>query len=77
MLTEIINWEKVFEKSNEFKNAKPFKFGFIENIFNTKFYQKLFNTYPKFDKFQDGSDFSRSQVVLQWGKTGRRAVPRI
>ena len=32
-------------KSNEFKNAKPFKFGFIENVFHTEFYQKLFDTY--------------------------------
>lgn len=74
MLMRIINWEKVFEKSNEFNNAKPFKFGFIENIFDVKFYQKLFDTYPKFDEFQDGSDFSRSQRVLQWGKTGRKII---
>jgi len=74
MLTKIINWEKVFEKSNDFKNANPFKFGFIENIFQTEFYQKLFDTYPKLDKFGNSSDYSRSQVVLQWGKSGRKKV---
>lgn len=73
-MTEIINWEKVFEKSNEFKNTKPFKFGFIENVFHTEFYQKLFDTYPKLDKFEDGSDYSRSQAVLQWGNTGRNVI---
>ena len=73
-MTQIINWEKVFEKSDEFKKAKPFKFGFIENIFHEEFYQKLFDTYPKLDKFGDGSDLSRSQEVLQWGESGRDII---
>ena len=30
----LINWDNVFEKSDEFKNQQPFKFGYIKNIFN-------------------------------------------
>ena len=33
----IINWNNVNEKSEEFKNQKPFKFGFIKNIFTEPF----------------------------------------
>ena len=29
----IINWENVSEHSTTFQNQSPFKFGFVENIF--------------------------------------------
>ena len=45
----IINWENFLAKSQDFKNQKPFRFAFIEDIFNKDFYEKLFETYPKFD----------------------------
>tara|TARA_Y100000310_G_C20703955_1_gene832903 strand:- start:9980 stop:10663 length:684 start_codon:yes stop_codon:yes gene_type:complete len=65
----IINWETVFKKSQEFKNQQPFKFGYIKNIFTDAFYESLYGTYPKIDDFTDGSDMSKTQFVMQWGKS--------
>ena len=64
----IINWENVSEHSTTFQNQSPFKFGFVENIFENSFYQKLFETYPKLTEFKDSSDMSKSQFVMDWGK---------
>jgi len=64
----IINWDNVFQKSDKFKNQQPFKFGYIKNIFNNSFYENLYNDYPKLDDFTDGSDMSKNQLVMQWGK---------
>lgn len=47
---DIINWEKVFEKSEEFKNNSPFRFTYVENFFNQDFYDKLYSSYPNIDK---------------------------
>jgi hypothetical protein len=65
----ILNWSNANIKSEEFKNQKPFKFGFIKNIFEEEFYKKLYETYPKINDFSDGSDMSKSQFVMQWGKS--------
>jgi len=64
----IINWDNIFEKSQEFKTQIPFKFGFIKNIFENSFYEKLFQTYPNLDNFIDASDMSKSQLIVEWGK---------
>lgn len=45
----IINWENLLEKSIDFQNNKPFKFGFVEEFFDRNFYDKLYETYPKID----------------------------
>ena len=65
----LFNWDNVFEKSDEFKNQQPFKFGYIKNIFNNSFYENLYNDYPNLNDFTDGSDMSKSQLVTWWGKT--------
>ena len=65
----IIDWENVNRKSEDFQNQKPFKFGFIKNIFTEEFYQNLHDTYPKINEFADGSDMSKSQFVMEWGKS--------
>ena len=67
--TPIVNWENVFKQETSFKNAKPFKFGFVEGIFQPNFYNKLYDTYPSLDKFNDGSDWSKSQLSLRWGNS--------
>ena len=48
----IINWENVSTHSTTFQNQSPFKFGFVETIFENSFYQKLFETYPKLNEFK-------------------------
>ena len=45
----IVNWECVFNESNNFKNRSPTKWAFIEEFLDKEFYEKLFETYPKFD----------------------------
>lgn len=46
-MNEIINWNSVFAKSQEFQNNSPCKWTFIENFFESSFYEKLYSTYPK------------------------------
>jgi len=70
----IINWKNVFSKSDDFQKNQPFKFGFIENIFETNFYNKLYESYPDLDTFEDGSDWSKSQLLRRWGDTPPRQV---
>ena len=65
----IINWKNLLSKSDDFQKNQPFKFGFIENIFGTHFYDNLYESYPDFDTFKDGSDLSKSQVLRRWGNT--------
>lgn len=65
----IINWKNIFSKSDDFQKNQPFKFGFIENIFETNFYNKLYESYPNLDTFEDGSDWSKSQLFRKWGNT--------
>ena len=38
--TEIFDWDNFFSKSKIFKNNKPFKFAFFENILESDFYKK-------------------------------------
>ncbi len=72
----IIDWDNVMEKSDKFKNQTPFKFGFIKNIFNSSSYEQLYNDYPKIDEFNDGSDMSKSQFSLDWGKqSSEKSMP--
>jgi hypothetical protein len=45
----IVNWERVFNESANFKNRSPTKWAFIEEFLDRDFYEKLFETYPKLD----------------------------
>ena len=36
--SNMINWDKLMEKSNNFKNQKPFNFSFIEEFFNQEWF---------------------------------------
>ena len=68
MTKSIINLNNVFSQKESFMNRKPFKFAFIENVFDHDFYEKLYQTYPKIDNtWTDGSNFSKSQLTKYWG----------
>jgi len=68
MNNSIINWDNVFSQKDFFMNAKPFKFAFIENVFQKDFYEKLYKTYPKLDdSWTNFSNFSKSQLAKYWG----------
>lgn len=68
----IINWENVFPNSETFNTTKPFKFGFVEEFFHQKFYDRLYETYPKESDgawYRITDDFSRSAMRRNFGKT--------
>jgi len=70
MNNSIINWDNVFSQKDFFMNAEPFKFAFIENVFQKDFYEKLYQTYPKIDdSWSNFSNFSKSQLAKYWGGT--------
>jgi hypothetical protein len=63
----IINWGNVFSQKEFFMNSKPFKFSFIENIFDENFYKKLYQMYPKVDNtWFESVNLNKSQLVKYW-----------
>ena len=68
MSLDIINWENLLANQNDFQDKKPFKFTFVKNIFHEKFYEKLYEDFPKIDeKWTKASDHSKLQYNLFWG----------
>jgi len=45
-----INWDNIFAQSDAFRKNTPCKFGFIEELFQRDFYEKLYESYPKIDE---------------------------
>ena len=68
---DIINWENLFKQSETFKNNKPFKFAFAEEIFKRDFYERLFETFPKYDKNDEtwftSTSFTKHLFYRRWG----------
>ncbi len=46
---QIIDWDKVFSYSDTFQNNTPCKWAFVEDFFVKEFYDKLYETFPKFN----------------------------
>ena len=46
----IINWENTFTESSKFQKRNPTKWAFVKNFLNEKFYEELYDTFPKFDE---------------------------
>tara|TARA_A100001037_G_C15141375_1_gene633874 strand:- start:56 stop:748 length:693 start_codon:yes stop_codon:yes gene_type:complete len=68
-LTNIINWTNVCQKSEEFQTKEPAKWTFIENFFEKEFYEKLYDTYPKYDNSWKLIDsFDKISYRKFWGK---------
>jgi len=70
---EISDMKKFSQESDTFQNNKPFKYAFIEEFFNREFYEKLYQTYPKYEKDGEGgwqvsTRFSKNQFYRGWGK---------
>ena len=65
--SNMVNWDNLFNQSDNFKNSKPFSFGFIENFFTDKFYDNLYETYPKIDEtWITSSAMSKYQQYKTW-----------
>ena len=68
MTNSLINWDNVFSQKYSFSNAKPFKFTFVENVFDANFYEKLYQTYPKIDdSWTEVGNMYKVQKVKFWG----------
>jgi hypothetical protein len=68
---EIIDWQSLYNKSDEFKNNKPFKFTFVKGIFKQDFFDKLYETFPKFDDtWFHNTDYRRSAHTKPFYKEG-------
>lgn len=76
--SEIVNWDNFFKQSDSFKNTKPFRFAYVEEFFKKPFYDRLYETYPKYDETWDqSSEFNKSQFVRGFGENhyGDYAAP--
>tara|TARA_A100001037_G_C14935923_1_gene538256 strand:- start:69 stop:758 length:690 start_codon:yes stop_codon:yes gene_type:complete len=68
-MNEIINWERVNEKSKEFRTKKPTRWAFIEDFFEEDFYEKLYETYPKYDNSWKKMDsYDKVSYRKFWGR---------
>ena len=64
--SNIVNWDNLQKKSNEFQQNKPFRFGFVEEFFKRKFYEKLYLDFPILDNsWSINSDMSKFQYYKQ------------
>ena len=76
MLNKIINWEKVFDHSLEFQNRKPTKWTFVEEFFDRTFYEKLYNSYPKWDDTWGGKiGFDKNSNYKIWNGKNPDDIP--
>jgi len=49
MTENILNWNEIHKKSEEFRQHSPTKWVYVENFFAQDLYEELEKTYPKFD----------------------------
>ncbi len=76
--SKLINWKNLEKQSDNFKNNKPFKFGFIEEFFQRDFYEKLYQTYPKIDdSWEKWSDLSKFQYYKKWNNIDAHKVNEV
>jgi len=74
-LTDIINWENISKHSTEFTKKTPTKWAFIENFFEEEFYEKLYNSYPKFDdSWKKIDSFDKISYRKIWGKENEKQI---
>ena len=64
--------------SNDFKNKKPFKFGFVEEFFNRDFYEKLYSSYTTIDEtWGKWSGMDKFQYYRTWNGTSSNDINKI
>lgn len=65
----MFNWNNILANSQTFKNNKPFPYGFIEEVLERDFYEKLRKTFPKEDdRWYIPQDMTRSAKKRYFGK---------
>tara|TARA_B100000029_G_scaffold133968_1_gene128108 strand:- start:8492 stop:9148 length:657 start_codon:yes stop_codon:yes gene_type:complete len=69
-MTEIFNWNNIHANAESFQKSKPFPFGFIENVFENKFYNQLSENYPIIDdKWTNATSIGRASSKRRFGET--------
>ena len=62
----IINWKNILKHSENFQKNNP-KWAFIEDVFDSSFYDELYKTYPKLDDTWAKKDsFDKNGYVRNW-----------
>ncbi|MDA1347242.1 MAG: hypothetical protein O3C48_08520 [Crenarchaeota archaeon] len=62
----IINWENIFKHSNKFQNNNP-SWAFVRDFFDEKFYDGLYETYPKIDdSWKKRDSFDKAGYGKEW-----------
>ena len=71
----IINWNNIFKQSDNFQKSEPFKFAFIEDFFVKDIYEKLYNSYPKFDDtWNHITTYDKNHWSRKWANTSEHGI---
>ena len=68
-MMNMINWENLDGEFSNFRNRNPTKWAFIEEFLEREFYEKLYETYPKFDDtwdIQEHGEYGRLSYRKFW-----------
>ena len=78
MILNIVNWQKAYEQSSNFKNSGPTKWAFVKEFLDRDFYEELYKTFPKFDNtwYLTDSAGSKTDEKLAYRKFWKREKSR-
>ena len=68
-ITDMMNWKNLDNQVSNFKDKNPTKWAFIEELLDREFYEKLYETYPKFDdtwEVQEIGEYGRLSYRKFW-----------
>tara|TARA_B100001146_G_C16137877_1_gene415396 strand:+ start:470 stop:1180 length:711 start_codon:yes stop_codon:yes gene_type:complete len=68
--SNIINWNGILLRSQEFQGKTPTRFAFLENFFFEDFYNKLYETFPDISMFTKIEEPDKSALRRWWGTKG-------
>jgi len=78
LILNIVNWQKAYDQSSNFKNSGPTKWAFVKEFLDRDFYEELYMTFPKFDStwYLTDSAGSKTDEKLAYRKFWKREQNR-
>jgi len=78
LILNIVNWQKAYDQSSNFKNSGPTKWAFVKEFLDRDFYEELYKTFPKFDNtwYLTDSAGSKTDEKLAYRKFWKREKSR-
>ena len=78
LILNIVNWQKAYDQSSNFKNSGPTKWAFVKEFLDRDFYEELYKTFPKFDNtwYLTDSAGSKMDEKLAYRKFWKREKSR-